>query len=53
LVCEKILEEAGVLGDVTSLEFPLYFQPLEKDVLSLELPNAFSELYLVSDQIST
>lgn len=44
----QILEEEGIIGDVSIAEFPLYFLPLENDVLSLELPDAFSDLYLVS-----
>jgi len=47
LVCEKILEDEGVLGDLTIGEFPLHFIPLESDLLSLELEDAFEELYLV------
>ena len=47
LVGDKILEDQGVLGDVSVAEFALYFIPLEKDVLSLELEDSFSELYLV------
>lgn len=43
-----ILEEAGVLGEVSISEFPLYFVPLADDLLSLELDDAFSDLYLVS-----
>ena len=46
LVSEKILEDAGVLGDVSIAEFPLYFLPLEKDLLSLELDDSFADLYL-------
>ena len=37
LVSNSILEEAGIIGDVNISEFPLYFMPLEEDVLSLEL----------------
>ena len=48
LVSNKILEDEGVLGDVNVSEFPIYFLPLEDDVLSLELEDAFLELYLVS-----
>ena len=48
LVCDKILEEEGVLGDVSIAEFPMYFLPLEKDLLSLELEESFGDLYLVS-----
>ncbi len=43
-----ILEEAGVLGDISVEEFPLYFIPLEQDVLSLGLEESFGELHLVS-----
>ena len=47
LLSDTILEEAGVLGDLTSHEFDLSFLPLEDDVLSLELDDSFSDLYLV------
>ncbi|KAI9736913.1 MAG: hypothetical protein M1818_005964 [Claussenomyces sp. TS43310] len=53
LVSDKILEEAGVLGDISILEFSLYFIPLEKDLLSLELGNSFSDLYLQKDPTPT
>jgi hypothetical protein len=53
LVSEKILEEAGVLGDASISEFPLYFLPLEKDVLSLELEDSFTDLYLRKDPTPT
>ncbi|KAI9784142.1 MAG: hypothetical protein M1839_002646 [Geoglossum umbratile] len=53
LVCDKILEEEGVLGDVNIAEFPLYFVPLEKDLLSLELEDSFAELYLRKDPTPT
>jgi len=53
LVSETILEEAGVLGDTTTSEFPLYFLPLEKDLLSLELEDSFSDLYLRRDPTPT
>lgn len=47
LVSNLILEEAGVLGDISVEELPLYFVPLEQDVLSLGLEEAFGDLYLV------
>jgi hypothetical protein len=47
LVSDRILEEAGVLGEVTIGECPLFLIPLEPDLLSLELEDAFSDLYLV------
>ena len=53
LVSEKILEEAGVLGDTSIAEFPLYFLPLEKDLLSLELDDSFSDLFLRKDPTPT
>jgi hypothetical protein len=53
LVSEKILEEAGVLGDTSIAEFPLYFLPLEKDLLSLELNDSFGDLYLRKDPTPT
>jgi hypothetical protein len=48
-VSEQILEQAGVLGDTSIAEFPLYFLPLEKDLLSLELEDSFADLYLRKD----
>lgn len=48
LVSNKILEAEGVLGDVNISELPLFFLPLEDDMLSLELDGAFNDLYLVS-----
>lgn len=47
MVCDKILEDAGVLGDVSIEALPLYFVPLEHDVLSLELEDSFGDLFLV------
>ncbi|KOS18726.1 Vacuolar protein sorting-associated protein 33A [Escovopsis weberi] len=49
LVSDQILEEAGVLGDVNISQLPLLFFPLEDDVLSLELDDAFKDLYLSKD----
>ncbi|KAI0486392.1 Sec1-like protein [Xylaria cf. heliscus] len=49
LVSDKLLEEAGVLGDVNIAELPIYFFPLERDVLSLELDDSFRDLYLFKD----
>ncbi|KAK1140064.1 Vacuolar protein-sorting-associated protein 33 [Aspergillus melleus] len=49
LVSNAILEETGIIGDVNVAEFSLYFVPLEQDVLSLELEDAFSDLYLHKD----
>lgn len=49
LVSNTLLEAEGILGDVTIFEFPLLFLPLENDVLSLELDDAFADLYLHKD----
>ncbi|KAF9883287.1 hypothetical protein FE257_003778 [Aspergillus nanangensis] len=49
LVSNSILEEAGIIGDVNIAELPLYFVPLEQDVLSLELDDSFGDLYLHKD----
>ncbi|KAJ1802733.1 Vacuolar protein-sorting-associated protein 33, partial [Coemansia sp. RSA 2598] len=49
LLCERVLEEEGVLGDITVSEYRMDFIPLENDLLSLELPSTFKELYLDGD----
>ncbi|KAL5341141.1 Sec1-like protein [Aspergillus crustosus] len=49
LVSNNILESAGIIGDVNIAELPLYFFPLEQDVLSLELEDSFTDLYLHKD----
>ncbi|KAI9353386.1 Sec1-like protein [Zopfochytrium polystomum] len=49
LVCERVLEEEGVYGDVSISEFHLDLVPLDDDVWSLELDDAFRELYLDGD----
>lgn len=36
-----------MIGDITLGEYPLYFMPLEPDLLSMELDSTFKELYLV------
>ncbi|PKX99182.1 Sec1 family protein [Aspergillus novofumigatus IBT 16806] len=48
-VSNKVLEDAGIIGDVNIAELPLYFVPLEQDVLSLELDDSFGDLYLHKD----
>ncbi|CAK7205658.1 Vacuolar protein-sorting-associated protein 33 [Sporothrix eucalyptigena] len=53
LMSDAILEEAGVFGDVSIHELPLYFFPLEHDVLSLELEDTFQDLYLTKDPTAT
>lgn len=46
---DQLLEEAGVLGEASVSEWPLFFVPLADDVLSLELDDAVSDLYLVRE----
>jgi hypothetical protein len=48
VVSDQLLEEAGVLGEANVSEWPLFFVPLADDVLSLELDDAVSDLYLAS-----
>lgn len=47
VVSDQLLEEAGVLGEASVSEWPLFFVPLADDVLSLELDDAVPDLYLV------
>ena len=43
----RILEEEGVLGDVTILPYRLQFIPIADDVISLEQDNTLRELLVV------
>lgn len=47
LVSDRVLEEAGVLGDIAVEVLPLHFVPLDQDVLSLAYDDPFGDLYLV------
>jgi hypothetical protein len=47
MISDQLLEEAGVLGEASVSEWPLFFVPLADDVLSLELDDAVSDLYMV------
>lgn len=47
----RILEEEGVLGDVTISSYNLQFIPISEDVISLEHENTFRELWVVSEQL--
>ncbi|KAL5116937.1 Vacuolar protein-sorting-associated protein 33 [Pleosporales sp. CAS-2024a] len=49
MLSDQLLEEAGVLGEASVSEWPLFFVPLAEDVLSLELEDAVSDLYLKKD----
>ncbi|KAG6813982.1 hypothetical protein H0H92_004475 [Tricholoma furcatifolium] len=46
----QILEEEGVLGDVTVSAYNLQFIPLADDVVSLEYDKAFKELWVDGDE---
>lgn len=45
----RILEEEGVLGDVSISAYNLQFIPLADDVISLEYEGAFKQLWIVSN----
>ncbi|KAL8920951.1 MAG: hypothetical protein Q9208_005977 [Pyrenodesmia sp. 3 TL-2023] len=49
LVSDRVLEEAGVLGDTAVEVLPSHFVPLDQDVLSLALDDPFGDLYLQKD----
>ncbi|KAJ2613398.1 Vacuolar protein-sorting-associated protein 33 [Coemansia sp. RSA 1365] len=49
LLCERVLEEEGVLGDIVLGEYGMDAVPLEDDVVSLEQPGLFKQLYLDGD----
>ncbi|KAF4538470.1 Vacuolar protein sorting-associated protein 33a [Lasiodiplodia theobromae] len=53
LVSDQILEEAGVLGEVSVAEWPLNFVPLSDDLLSLELEDSITDLYVRKDPTPT
>jgi hypothetical protein len=50
MLCERVLEEEGVLGDITLGEFAMEWIPFEDDLLSMELDNnTWKELNLVCE----
>jgi hypothetical protein len=49
MICEKLLEEEGVYGDVSIGEYHLDAIPLEEDVISLEVDDAFRQLFVQGD----
>ena len=50
VLAEKALEEEGVFADLTIGHYNLDLLPIEDDVLSLELNNAFRECFLDGDK---
>ncbi|RKP07426.1 Sec1-like protein [Thamnocephalis sphaerospora] len=58
LICERILEQEGVMGNILAVDYwaahllgecHLDLFPLENDLLSLELEHTFKELYVDGD----
>ncbi|NXA36129.1 VP33B protein, partial [Eudromia elegans] len=47
--CEMVLEEEGVIGDVTCDEWSFYLLPLDDDIISMELPEFFRDYFLEGD----
>ena len=52
-LCDRILEEEGILGEVNISSYKLEFIPVEDDVVSLELENVWREINLVSRPLSS
>eukprot|EP01134_Creolimax_fragrantissima_P005244 CFRG5244T1 len=49
IICEQTLIAEGVMGNVNIQEFPMDLVPLDSDLLSMELPNAFADVALHGD----
>eukprot|EP01086_Lenisia_limosa_P010600 TRINITY_DN3507_c0_g1_i1.p1 TRINITY_DN3507_c0_g1~~TRINITY_DN3507_c0_g1_i1.p1 ORF type:complete len:424 (-),score=96.70 TRINITY_DN3507_c0_g1_i1:39-1310(-) len=52
LICERILAERGVRGDLIIEEVSFDMVPFDDDILSLELPDSFREYAADGDQTS-
>ncbi|KAI8974973.1 Sec1-like protein [Pilobolus umbonatus] len=53
LICERVLEEEGVKGDITIGDYAMDWIPCEDDLISMELdPSTWKEIYLDGDQTS-
>uniref|UniRef100_A0A4W3IGX4 VPS33B late endosome and lysosome associated n=1 Tax=Callorhinchus milii TaxID=7868 RepID=A0A4W3IGX4_CALMI len=48
-MCETVLEEEGIFGDVTIDEWAFYLLPLDDDIISMELPEFFRDYFLEGD----
>lgn len=46
-LCDRVLEEEGVFGEITISNYKLEFIPLEDDLLSLEWESTYKEIFLV------
>lgn len=48
MICERVLEEEGVKGDITIGSYAMDWIPYEDDLISMELdPSTWKEIYLV------
>jgi len=52
ITCEKVLEQEGVLQDITVCSLPIEILALDNDTLSMELDTSFRECYLDGDRTS-
>ncbi|EQC25367.1 hypothetical protein SDRG_16776 [Saprolegnia diclina VS20] len=50
LACDELLKKAGVHGSIVFGEFPMDLVPYEEDVLTLELPDGFRDLFVDNDK---
>nr|XP_033775549.1 vacuolar protein sorting-associated protein 33B isoform X1 [Geotrypetes seraphini]XP_033775550.1 vacuolar protein sorting-associated protein 33B isoform X1 [Geotrypetes seraphini] len=49
-VCDMVLEEQGIFGDVICDEWYFYLLPLDDDIISMELPEFYTDYFLEGDQ---
>jgi hypothetical protein len=47
MICERVLEDEGVYGDIVFGEFRLDLIPFDDDLLSLELETSYKDCFLV------
>ncbi|KAK5579940.1 hypothetical protein RB653_009629 [Dictyostelium firmibasis] len=52
ILCQRVLEEEGVMGSFVISDFPLDIVPFDEDVLSLELASSYKEYLLDGDRTS-
>lgn len=48
-VCDMLIEQEGVYGYVSTAEFQLDFIPLDRDLISMEVPEFFTSFFLYGD----
>lgn len=49
MLCERVLADRGVFGDVKTLEYSLDLIPLDEDLLTLDIHNSFRNCFLDGD----